>query len=157
MRRFCFNIRSQRPAVYMLPDRWLTSNVETKTTHMTTKKKRSTTCNMMKQMHPKKALGPSGMPPFFCQHYSSLVGNCAMHVVLHFLTPISLSNMVFKLASKVLANRLKVLLPQIISENQSAFINNRLITDNVLVDFEMMHCISQKKKKKRKKGGVDGS
>ena len=82
------------------------------------------------------------------------MGNCATHVVLDFLTPISLSNMVFKLASKVLANRLKVLLPQIISENQSAFINNRLITDNVLVDFEMMHCISQKKKRK---GGVNGS
>ena len=100
---------------------------------------------MMKQMHPKKALGPSGMPPFFCQHYSSLVGNCAMHVVLHFLTPISLSNMVSKLASKVLANRLKVLFPQIISENQSAFMNNRLITDNVLVDFETRSFCSRKR------------
>ena len=74
-----------------------------------------------------------------------------MHVVLDFLTPISLSNMVSKLATKVLANRLKVLFPQIISENQSAFMNNRLITDNVLVDFETMHRISQKKKRKKKK------
>ena len=76
-----------------------------------------------------------------------------MHVVLDFLTPTSLSNMVSNFASKVLTNRLKVLFPRIISENQSAFMNNRLITDNVLVDFETMHRISQKKKEKRERWG----
>ena len=82
------------------------------------------------------------------------MGNFVTHVVLDFLTPISLSNMVSKLASKVLANRLKVLFLQIITDNQSAFMNNRLITDNVRVSFEKMHHISQKKKWK---GGADGS
>ena len=61
------------------------------------------------------------------------------------LRPISLSNVVSKLASKVLANRLKQLLPHIISENQSDFISEHLITDNVLVTFETMHHINQKK------------
>ena len=53
--------------------------------------------------------------------------------------------MISTVASKVLVNRLKLLFPHIISENQSAFMSNHLITDNVLVAFETMHHISQKK------------
>ena len=62
--------------------------------------------------------------------------------------PISLSNVVSRLASTVLANRLKCLFPHIISENQRAFTSKHLITDNVLATFEIMHHISQKKSRK---------
>ena len=50
--------------------------------------------------------------------------------------------------SKVLANRLKRIFPEVKSEAQSAFVPRRQITDNVLVAFEVMHCINQRRKGK---------
>ena len=62
--------------------------------------------------------------------------------------PISLSNVVYKLIAKALANRLKVVLPHIISENQNTFLLEKLISDNVLVVFELMHYLEHKKEGK---------
>ncbi|KAL0327841.1 UNVERIFIED_CONTAM: hypothetical protein Scaly_2216700 [Sesamum calycinum] len=51
----------------------------------------------------------------------------------------NLCNVVYKIACKVIANRLKPFLGVIIVESQSTFVPSRLITDNVLVAHELNH------------------
>jgi hypothetical protein len=55
--------------------------------------------------------------------------------------PISPCNVIFKVVSKCLVNRLRPLLQDIIAPMQSAFIPGRLITDNALIAFECIHAI----------------
>lgn len=52
--------------------------------------------------------------------------------------PISLCNVLCKVISKILANHLKGLLPNIIALNQSAFIKEILLMENVLLATELV-------------------
>ena len=132
----------------------------------------------IKQMAPLTAPGPDGLPPVFYQHYWHLVGADVTQAVLSSLNsgrllhainhthitlipkiknpesvtdyrPISLCNVLYKLAAKVLTNRLKGILSTIISESQSAFVPGRLITDNILVAFETLHHMHHQRKGKQ--------
>lgn len=63
--------------------------------------------------------------------------------------PISCCNFIYKTISKILVNRLKLHLPNLISPNQSAFIEGRPIQDNILVAHEAFHNFRLRKKGKK--------
>ena len=53
--------------------------------------------------------------------------------------PISCCNFAYKIISKVLVNRLKPLMEELITQNQCAFVEKRQIQDNILVANEVFH------------------
>ncbi|KAM1277853.1 hypothetical protein ACFX2J_029945 [Malus domestica] len=55
--------------------------------------------------------------------------------------PIALCNVIYKILAKVLTNRLKVVMPKVIGDNQSAFVAGKQIQDNILVVHEVLHSL----------------
>ncbi|XP_048593215.1 uncharacterized protein LOC106393995 [Brassica napus] len=124
-------------------------------------------------MHPEKAPGPDGMTALFYQRFWDIVKEDLTLMVNKFLfegtmanglndtniclipkitkptamsqfRPISLCNVSYKIISKVLCQRLKKVLPGLISETQSAFVAGRQISDNVMIAQEMFHALRTK-------------
>jgi hypothetical protein len=132
----------------------------------------------LRQMQPLKAPGPDGFGACFFQQNWDIVGLDIWKMALDFLNlgifdpalnsthialipkvsnaafvsdfcPISLCNVVYKIFAKILANRLKMVLPAIISPQQSAFVPGWLITDNILVAHETIHTMSTRVRGKK--------
>lgn len=58
--------------------------------------------------------------------------------------PIALCNVCYKIIAKLLANRLKTLLPKLISSVQSAFVPGRPFQDNSICASEVIHSMKRK-------------
>ncbi|PNX91512.1 CNGC5-like protein [Trifolium pratense] len=114
------------------------------------------------QMQPDKSPGPDGFNPAFYQRFWEqcgddiflaasnwlergyfptslnetnicLIPKCDNPMSMKDLRPISLCNVLYKMISKVLANRLKICLDKCVSQEQSAFVEDRSILDNTLI------------------------
>ncbi|KAG7593824.1 Zinc finger CCHC-type [Arabidopsis thaliana x Arabidopsis arenosa] len=59
-------------------------------------------------------------------------------IIMKDYRPISCCNVLYKVISKILANRLKTLLPKFIAPNQSAFVKDRLLMENLLLATEII-------------------
>ena len=93
------------------------------------------------------------IPPSINQTFITLILKAKSPTKVFEYHPISLCNIIYKLVSKVIANKLKGVLPLIISESQSAFQSDKAIFDNILVAFETLHHM---KNQKKRGGGFHG-
>ncbi|KAA3481590.1 reverse transcriptase [Gossypium australe] len=127
----------------------------------------------LKGMGPLKAPGSDGFPTLFFQKYWHIVGKEVLKYCLGILNhgkeiesanttnivlipkvshpitlanfrPISLCTIMYKLVTKTIANRLQDVIGGWIDKAQSAFIPGRLISDNVLLAYELLHTFRQK-------------
>jgi hypothetical protein len=55
--------------------------------------------------------------------------------------PISLCNVVYKIISKFISNRMKPLLPTLISQEQASFVEGIQIFDNIIHAHEIIHTL----------------
>ncbi|KAM6569197.1 hypothetical protein CsatB_017182 [Cannabis sativa] len=96
------------------------------------------------QMHPDKASGPDDLPPDINDTILVLIPKNKNFSTMGDLRPIALCNVSYKIIAKFLANIMRSMIDQIISPTQSAFIPGRLISDNIMVAFEIMHYLKRK-------------
>lgn len=87
---------------------------------------------------------------YFNSTIISLVPKCNTPKRVTELSPIILCNVMYKIVAKCITNRFKSIMPSVVFESQSAFVPERLISDNTIIAFETLNII--KRAIKRKKG-----
>ncbi|XP_074266442.1 uncharacterized protein LOC141589715 [Silene latifolia] len=91
-----------------------------------------------------KALEGKGMPAALNDTHIVLIPKVPAPEHISQFRPISLCNVAYKIISKTIANRIRKVLPWLISENQSGFVPERQITDNIVVFQEAIHTMRKK-------------
>ncbi|KAA3465141.1 reverse transcriptase [Gossypium australe] len=128
----------------------------------------------LKEMGPTKVPGQDGFPALFYQRYWHIVGKDVTEYCLGILNgskgaeainntdivlipkvphpssmvnfrPISLCSVIYKIVAKLVANRLQGVIGNCIDKVQSAFVPGRLISDNVLLAYEILHTLRKKR------------
>ncbi|KAA3467778.1 reverse transcriptase [Gossypium australe] len=67
--------------------------------------------------------------------------------MMHF-RPISLCNILYKILAKAITNRFRGVIGKYIDEAQSAFVLGRLISDNVLLAYEILNTLKKKRRER---------
>ena len=87
------------------------------------------------------------MPSHLNKTLITLIPKCPGADCLSLFRPISLCNTIYKLVTKVLVNRIRPMLNNLVSPLQTAFVPGRKGMDNMIIVQELIHTMKQKKEK----------
>ena len=85
------------------------------------------------------------VPDYLNQTLIALIPKLSGPKLVSHYRPISLCNIVYKTVTKIFVQRLKPLLPSLISPMQSTFLAGRRGMDNVIISQELIYSLKKRK------------